>query len=73
MRLKQILIAIDQLANAIIGGWADETLSSRAWREDRRRLVAFIDCLFFCEKDHCKECYEIEMRRKQLPVEYRVM
>ena len=22
MRLKQILIAIDQLANAVIGGWA---------------------------------------------------
>ena len=26
--MKQILIAIDQLANTIIGGWADETLSS---------------------------------------------
>ena len=37
--MKQILIAVDQLANAVIGGWADETLSSRAWREDRRRLV----------------------------------
>ena len=54
MRLKQILIAIDQLANAMIGGWADETLSSRAWRENRMRLVAFIDCLFFWEKNHCK-------------------
>ena len=41
--MKQILIAIDQLANAVIGGWADETLSSRAWREDRHRLVAAVD------------------------------
>lgn len=48
--MKQVLIAIDQLANAIIGGWADETLSSRAWREDRRRLVVVIDCIFFWEK-----------------------
>ena len=70
MRLKQILIAIDQLANAMIGGWADETLSSRAWRENRMRLVAFIDCLFFWEKNHCEECYEIEKKRKQLPAEY---
>lgn len=30
--LKQVLIAFDQLINALLGGWADETLSSRAWR-----------------------------------------
>ena len=24
--------AVDQLANAVIGGWADETFSGRAWR-----------------------------------------
>ena len=71
MRLKQILIAIDQLANAIIGGWADETLSSRAWRENRTRLVAFIDCLFFWEKNHCKASYISERERLQLPPEFR--
>jgi len=27
--VKQILIAVDQLGNALLGGWADETLSSR--------------------------------------------
>ena len=28
----QILVAFDQLINTCIGGYADETLSSRAWR-----------------------------------------
>lgn len=31
--IKNVLIALDQLANALIGGWPDESLSSRAWRE----------------------------------------
>jgi len=69
--MKQILIAIDQLANAIIGGWADETLSSRAWREDRRRLVVVIDCIFFWEDRHCEASYISERQRLQLPPEFR--
>lgn len=69
--IKQILIAVDQLANAVIGGWADETLSSRVWREDRRRLVAFIDFLFFWEENHCEASYISERQRLQLPPEFR--
>lgn len=69
--MKQILIAIDQLANTVIGGWADETLSSRAWREERRRLVVLIDCLFFWEENHCEASYISERERMQLPPEFR--
>ena len=69
--MKQILIAFDQLANTVIGGWADETLSSRAWREERRRLVVFIDCLFFWEENHCEASYISERERMQLPPEFR--
>lgn len=32
MRLLQLAIAIDQVLNTLAGGWADETLSARAWR-----------------------------------------
>ena len=32
-RLEQIPIALDQLVNTVFGGWADETISSRAWRK----------------------------------------
>lgn len=71
-RFQQILIAIDQLFNAILSGWADETLSSRAWRqhEKKRRwyyLRRLIDGLFFWEKDHCRLSYESEQERSHLP------
>ena len=70
----QVLVAIDQLLNTLIGGYADETLSSRA---HRRRLrgkggVAWaIDHLFFWQTEHCKTAYESELERSQLPVELR--
>ena len=70
----QVLVAIDQLLNTLIGGFADETLSSRA---HRRRLrgkggVAWvIDHIFFWQDEHCKTAYESELERAQLPVEFR--
>ena len=30
--MEGVLIALDQLFNALVGGWPDETLSSRCWR-----------------------------------------
>lgn len=75
--IKQILIAIDQLFNALTGGYADETLSSRAWRlysKDKlsgRILKPLIDMLFFWQKDHCYNSYLSEVERRQLPREFR--
>ncbi len=69
--LKKIGIAIDQLCNAILGGWPDNTLSSRAylWHKERvrswpRRLL---NALFFWEADHCKASYASELARNHLP------
>ena len=76
-RLKQTAIAIDQLVNAALAaGWADETLSARAWRLDgtkRRWTVArrVIDAIFFWQPDHCRQAWESEVARRQLPIEYR--
>lgn len=70
MRLVQVIIAIDQLVNALAGGWADETLSSRAYRESPR-IEKFINALFFWDKDHCYESYVSEQLRSQLPPELR--
>ena len=68
---KQVLIAIDQLLNAIFRGYADETLSSRAWRHyvkgDRRWPCRLIDALLWFDKDHCRTSYESEVERRQLP------
>lgn len=71
----QILVAVDQLANTMLGGMADETLSARAWRHhldgSRDWPRAIIDALFFWQADHCRIAYESEVERRQLPPEYR--
>ena len=67
----QILIAIDQLINTLLGGYADETLSARAHRLELERGRSWarklIDGILFFDKDHCKESYESEIERRQLP------
>ena len=81
--LKNILIALDQLANTLCGGWPDETLSSRAfrWRRDglRHWPCRIIDRLFFWDTEtrggriarHCQLSYESERLRLQQPPELR--
>lgn len=72
----QILIAIDQLANALLGGHADETLSARAHRMRLKQhrwwgwTAGVIDRLFFWQTAHCLESYESEEQRRQLPNHY---
>ena len=72
----QALIALDQLFNALTGGWADETLSARCWRlQGKHRGWALarraVDALLFFDKDHCRESYESEKKGRQLPPEMR--
>lgn len=73
-----VLIGIDQLFNAITGGAADETFSSRCYRgavladKPKKRWhfwYAFVNGLFF-DKNHCKTAYESEVNRKQYPPEF---
>lgn len=67
----QVLIALDQLANTLLCGYADETLSSRAHRHALKGDCVWpeklINALFFWQKDHCKQAYESEVERTQLP------
>lgn len=75
-RVTQIPIALDQLVNTIFGGWADETISSVAWRKrnDNRGwalLRKVIDAIFFWQTDHCESSYESEKERRHLPPELR--
>lgn len=69
----QVLVAIDQLLNTLIGGMADETLSARAYRRYLRGkpwCARIINIIFFWQENHCKEAYESELERSQLPKEY---
>lgn len=72
---KSVLIAADQLVNALLAGWPDETLSSRAyrWEQDGVRLWPrrFIDRLFFWDEQHCYQSYISEREGRQLPPELR--
>lgn len=65
----QLAVAFDQLANALIGGWADETISSRAFRQSHKThwRIAYrvINFLFFWQKDHCYLAYLAELKRHQ--------
>ena len=75
-RSEQIPIAIDQLINTLFGGWADETISSVAWRKRQEGkgwaiLRRVIDTLFFWQENHCLTAYESEKNRRQLPPELR--
>lgn len=68
----QVLVALDQLVNTLLWGYADETLSARAYRhaeikKDRRWPMWIIDHLFFWQDQHCKAAYEAELERAHLP------
>lgn len=72
----QVLVAVDQLINTLLCGYADETLSARAYRhaeikKDRRWPMRLIDTLFFWQDGHCKQAYESELTRAHLPPEER--
>lgn len=79
----QFGIAVDQLINVLItplqaGAWADETLSSRAWRMDvkgrpwGRILRPVIDFLFRWQTvNHCQRAYDRERARIHFPPELR--
>ena len=74
----QVLIALDQLLNALLFGYADETLSARCYRAHRdgkvfgKLFMRPIDLLFFWQgPGHCKNAYIKEFERKNYPEEYR--
>ena len=76
MQIRQIIIALDQLGNTLLGGWADETISCRAARcrcKYKRWMVAskVINFIFFWQDDHCLLSFISERARRHLPVELR--
>ena len=73
---KAVLIAFDQLLNAVFCGWPDETLSSRAHRRrlaGKPLLADGLDGFFavFGDRNHCQASYESERLGRQLPPELR--
>lgn len=74
---NQPLIAMDQFINTLVyvngdgWGYADETLSARAWRlREYSNIYKIIDKIFFWQTAHCLISYESEVKKRQLPKEY---
>lgn len=75
--ILHVLIALDQLGNALLLGAPDETLSARAWRtEQQGKLLGrvfrpLIDALFWpLETAHCQKAFNAEFKKLQLPGSY---
>lgn len=75
--IEALLIAFDQMVNALLAGAPDETLSSRAYRADRdgkwfgRLFRPAIDVLFFWQPRHCYQAYLAEVSRRQYSRNFR--
>lgn len=71
-----VLIGLDQFTTTLLGGYPDETMSSYAWRlEKRGKFFGFwrrvIDGIFFWQKDHCFKAVMSERQKRHLPPELR--
>lgn len=73
--LRNILIAVTQAGNALLGGYPDESTSARAYRLRHKRgwrvVYLAINELFFWQPDHCAAAYRAERERRHLPPELR--
>lgn len=75
--LINILIALSQLGNTILGGYPDESMSARAWRTGKQGKLPgvltrpLIDGLFWFDPDHCRKAYENLMAGKHMPPDIR--
>jgi hypothetical protein len=74
--IYQNFISLDQSVNTLLGGSADETMSSRCYRLDHiptyRILEAIVNVIFypFQGPDHCTHAYQKEILGRQLPTKF---
>ena len=62
--LRNVLVGVDQLFNAIFGGDPDETISSRVYRYRDMNIIARCVCrlLDWIQPNHCKSSLEPDDR-----------
>ena len=70
--LWRVLIGLDQLGNALLGGRPDHTISGRVGYASKigkwwgRPAEIFIDTLFWFDPDHCQKAIEYDEVNKPL-------
>jgi len=70
-----VLTGLTQLGNAILGGFPDESTSSRAYRQHHKPSWAIaekiINGIFFWQPDHCRQAFESELNYRQVDPDVR--
>ena len=74
--LSQTGLALTRLGNALLGGRAEESMSSRAWRAEGNRKLwgrlmrPLIDGIseWFKDENHCENSYNHDRNKAPLPV-----
>ena len=74
-----LALGLDQLLNVVLGGYPDETVSSRVHRKARagqwfwlalRRVIDGAFKIVFRQDDHCRKSYDREAARGHSPREF---
>lgn len=68
--IHNLAVSIDQLANTLLAGYPDETLSSRSWRcrsQTRWRIMVKVINFITHNPHHCKLAYtkEIDLPKEE--------
>lgn len=67
---RNILVGVDQLLGAFLGGDPDETISSRVgkWSASGSKVGRFFEIILdsIFGKNHCKECIEADEGKEEL-------
>lgn len=61
-----ILIAIDQLANTLIGGDPDETISSRCGKRTFKPCIWLCKLLHRVDNSHCEKSIELDEGSREI-------
>lgn len=75
-QIYQVVVALDQTLNALTGGMADETISSRCFRLNHKKTYRvaeiLINLLFFPFDgwNHCEQSYITEVMGRHLPTKF---
>ena len=59
---EKLWLLLSQAVNVLLGGDPDESLSARAWREDKTAWVARIDHML--GEGHCEAVHEQQTKRQ---------
>lgn len=67
---KRVLIGLDQLANSLLGGMPDETISAKVYRKSLNkgglwRAAEITINTMFQDKTHCYTSYQSERKQNQ--------